>query len=111
MPLVFASAWRSRCRCGVSPTKLRSETVRHALHALSPKTKIRKEPQSPAACDRSSAHCFYAIRVAGAPALIPLQCSQDSTRRVLSPAPFTRIEGEAVVQVNGQALHAAFDVG
>jgi hypothetical protein len=23
----------------------------------------------------------------------------------------TRIEGEAVVEVNGQALHAAFDVG
>src|ERR1039458_9999427 len=110
MPLAFASAWRSRCRCGVSPTKLRSETVRHALHALSPKTKIRKEPQSPAACDRSSASSLYAIGVADSPALIPLQCSQDSTRRVHAPAPLTRIEGEAVVEVNGQALHAAFDV-
>jgi hypothetical protein len=67
--------------------------------------------RSPAACDRSSANCFYAIRVTSAPALIPLQCSQDSTRRVLSPAPLTRIEGKAVVEVNGQALHAAFDVG
>jgi hypothetical protein len=49
--------------------------------------------------------------VADSPTFIPLQCSQHPARRILAPAPVTRIEGKAVVEVNEQALHATFDVG